>query len=296
MKRNILLIDGNYLLFKSYFATAKKNKGIEAIKIKTKSGFPTNAILVFLKTMFRITKTLKITHLLIAFDSEYKSFRHKIYEGYKGKRQPTPEELRQQIPVIKRIWEKLNIAWIEKKGLEADDIIASYVNRFKNAKNNSIFIFTEDKDLGQLVSKNVTMVNVVKGRLTFLGHSNFYKQELYHPWQVCDYKALVGDTSDNIKGVGGVGKITARKLLTNFLNIEEIYQNLHQLTPRLQKILDEHKQQVFDTKALVRLVIDNSLFSPVVQERFRLSLNKEESLEILREFELFGLLRLVREF
>lgn len=110
MQRNILLIDGSYLLFKSYFATAKKKDGVATTKIKTKDGFPTNAILVFLKTMFRIIKTLKITHLLIAFDSEYKSFRHQIYEGYKGRRQPTPEELRQQIPVIKRIWDLLHVA------------------------------------------------------------------------------------------------------------------------------------------------------------------------------------------
>lgn len=113
---------------------------------------------------------------------------------------------------------------------------------------------------------------------------------------MCDFKALVGDTSDNIKGVFGIGKITARKLLTDYLNIEEIYLNLHKLTPKLQKTLEEYKQQVFDTKALVRLVVDNTLFPPTVQERFRLRIKKEESLEVLREFELFGLLRVVREF
>lgn len=140
-----------------------------------------------------------------------------------------------------------------------------------------IYIFTGDKDLGQLISKNVSILNVEKGRLTFLGINNFFASEQHHPWQVCDFKCLAGDTSDNIPGVRGIGRITALKLLAEFQNIDRIFSNLDKLSPRLRQIISESQERIKFNRNLVSLVIDESLFEVKIRKNFYLRISKRPS-------------------
>ena len=197
----IILIDGNSLINRAYFAMPK---------LVNKDGKSTGAVYGFLSMLIKLIDEIKPTHIAVAFDLHAPTFRHKMYDEYKAGRNPMPEDLVEQMPLLKDVLRGLHIRICELAGYEADDILGTLSKRF----NEQCYIITGDKDILQLVSDSTEVWLAKKGitemdKVTLKGMNEVN----FTPEQVIEYKGLAGDNSDNIKGVKGVGEKTARNLL-----------------------------------------------------------------------------------
>ncbi len=220
----LVLIDGNSLL----------NRAFYAMKVfTTKSGFPTNGIFGFIKLIFKIIEDEKPTHFAVAFDVHAPTFRHKMFEDYKGTRKPMPNELAEQVPVLKEVLSAMQIKTIELAGFEADDVIGTLSRKFDQTQ---ILIYTGDRDAYQLVKDNVTVCFTKRGvsDLERLTSKNFREKVGLEPWQIIEEKSLMGDKSDNIPGVYGIGAKTATDLLLKYRSFEEIYRHIEEITGSVQ--------------------------------------------------------------
>ena len=266
---NLVLIDGNSLINRAFYAMPI---------LSTKDGVYTNAVYGFMNMLFKIIGEVKPKYLGVAFDLKAPTFRHKLFSDYKGTRKPMPEELRPQIPLLKDLLKEMNIAVLSKEGFEADDIIGTI------AKNTDIktLIFTGDKDSFQLVDEQ-TEVHFTRRGITdteVYTLENFTEKTSLVPSQIIDLKALMGDSSDNIPGINGVGEKTALSLLEKYKNIETLYENANELTGKLAEKVNSSKEICFLSKTLatidVNAPIDYSLddltfnfpFNGKVKERF----------------------------
>lgn len=211
-----LIIDGNYLMFQSFYATYR---GDINVILRTSNGTPTNAITLFLKQLVKYLVFYKPDYLFIAFDAKERTKRHELLDGYKANRIKAPQELFIQFDLIKEILKEMKVFYYESAGDEADDLIATFCKNFESLEK---FIFSRDKDLLQLVNKN-TRVFFKDEEVTYL---NFFEKYQINPDQIIDFKALKGDPSDNLPGIKGIGDKTAIKLLNEFKTFENIYQNL----------------------------------------------------------------------
>ncbi|QNM93839.1 5'-3' exonuclease [Mycoplasma sp. Pen4] len=215
-----LVIDGNYLMFQSFYASmVQQGQYI----MKNKNGVTTNAINLFLLQMIKLIKFFNPTHIFVAFDSKEKSFRHDLYDSYKDGRKKAPAELFQQFGLIKEILTKLNVPHQETPGFEADDLVAAYC-KFVSPDEYK-FVFSRDKDLHQLINKYVSIIVSERGSYTLLNDGNFYDKYGFTPLQVPDFKALSGDSSDNLPGVRGIGQKTAINILNEYYNVTNLYNN-----------------------------------------------------------------------
>ena len=200
----VVLIDGNSLINRAFYANPP---------MMTKEGIPTGAVFGFVNMLFKVIKDVNPSHLSVAFDVHAPTFRHEMFKEYKGTRKPMPDDLRPQIPLLKEVLSAMKIDMLEKAGLEADDIIVTV------AKNVSMptIIITGDRDSFQLVDETSSVYFTKKGisDLDILTAENFKEKTGIEPWQVVELKALMGDSSDNIPGVAGVGEKTAKTLLEN---------------------------------------------------------------------------------
>ncbi|MHA3838956.1 5'-3' exonuclease [Mycoplasma sp. HF14] len=227
-----LLIDGNYLMFQSFYASSYGN---HQNIMRTSKGVPTNGINLFMHQLIKLLDFYKPTHIFIAFDSQHKSFRHDMYDSYKAGRLKAPDDLYIQFDIIKELLSKLNIAWQEMAGFEADDLVAAYC--YKIAPEEDKIIFSRDKDLHQLINQHVSVIERDPHGYSLLTEKNYYFNYGFHPNQVVDYKALAGDTSDNLKGVEGVGNKTAINLLEKFQTVQNLYNSRDQWKSCLTKSL-----------------------------------------------------------
>ena len=229
--KKILLIDGNSLMFRSYYATAYTGN-----LMKTKDGLYTNALFGFVNMITKLMAE-KPDYVFVAFDAGKQTFRHKEYEDYKGGRKPLPDELREQIPLIKEYLDLINVKRMESLDYEADDLIATVATKFKDLFD-EILVITGDRDLLQLVDEKVSVGLTKKGvgELDIHNNENFYEKEGFNPCQLIDYKGIAGDSSDNLPGVKGVGDKTAIKLLNSYGTLEGIYDHLNELTPKAQEL------------------------------------------------------------
>lgn len=211
----LILIDGNSLLNRAFFATPV---------FSTSLGQPTNAIFGFIKLLTKIFSTEKPKYTIVTFDLKAPTFRHKMYDGYKANRSPMPEELASQVKPLKSLLSAMKIATCEKEGLEADDLIGTLSNKFDVHS----FIYTGDRDSFQLVDKKTDVYYTKRGvtDLLKLSMDNFEKEVGLPPRAIVDLKALMGDKSDNIPGVAGIGETTARKLLAQFGSLSGVYENI----------------------------------------------------------------------
>ena len=202
----LVLIDGNSLLNRAFYAMPI---------LSTKEGVYTNAVFGFTNMLVKIATDVKPEYLAVAFDLKAPTFRHKMYADYKGTRKPMPDELREQVPLIKEVLSLMNIAIYEKEGVEADDVIGT-ISKHAGVKT---FIITGDKDSFQLVDENVSVLFTKRGitELDELNAENFTQKTELVPSQIIELKSLMGDASDNIPGVKGVGE-KPQKLC--FLNTE----------------------------------------------------------------------------
>lgn len=231
----LVLIDGNSLINRAFYAMPP---------LTTKNGEYTNAVYGFMNMFFKILTDIAPEYLAVAFDLKAPTFRHLAYSEYKGTRKPMPEELRPQIPLLKELLRLMNVTVIEQEGIEADDIIGTI------AKNTDVltYIFTGDKDSFQLVDEQ-TEVHFTKRGITdveIYTFDNFLEKTGILPKQIIDLKSLMGDSSDNIPGVPGVGEKKALSLVQKYSSLDGVYQNVASLTGKL-------KEKVVENEALARL-------------------------------------------
>ena len=224
----IILVDGNNLVFRSYYATAYNGNFM-----KNSKGFPTNALFGFTNMMNKIVSEEKPTHIIVAFDKG-KTFRHNLYEDYKGGRMETPVELKQQFPVAKSILDAMGIKWYEIDNYEADDIIGTFAKFCDDDPDFIGTIISSDKDLLQLISSDIDIKLLKQKDYVRYNHDSFVKEYGIEPINIIDLKALMGDASDNIPGVKGIGEKTALKLLQEYKTIDNLYNNIEKVKGRLK--------------------------------------------------------------
>ncbi len=241
----VMMIDGNSILNRAFYGVRP---------LTTSTGIPTNAVYGFLTILFRHLDEDKPDGVGIAFDMKAKTFRHMMYEGYKAGRKGMPDELAAQLPWIKKTLAAMGFSIYEREGLEADDIIG-IISKNQSAKNNKCIIITGDRDELQLVDENIT----VKLAVTKNGYPS---DDIYTPAAVkekygltpdklIDLKALMGDSSDNIPGVPGVGEKTAAELLKEFGSLDEVYENIDKITKKsLHEKLVAGKESAYMSKKL----------------------------------------------
>jgi DNA polymerase-1 len=263
----LVLIDGNSLINRAFYAMPL---------LTTKDGTFTNAVYGFMNMFFKVLSEEKPTHAAVAFDLKAPTFRHKMYSEYKGTRKPMPEELRPQIPLLKEVLCLMGIKTFELEGSEADDIIGTI------AKNTDIktIIITGDKDSFQLVDEQ-TEVHFTKRGITeteIYDLSNFTEKTSITPMQIIELKALMGDSSDNIPGVHGVGEKTAKDLLKTYGNIETLYEHTDELKGKLQEKIINGKDSAFLSKTLATINcncgVDTDLNKMTIPKIFSLEVKK----------------------
>ncbi len=255
MKRNKLhIIDGNSLLFRAYYATAAMGAGRI---MRTKDGVATNALVAFANMIAKILNELEQgDSIFVPFDTGEKTFRHEAFPDYKGTRREVPEDLISQFPLARDFLDALSIKHFEVVGYEADDI-AGTVARLAEQTNLDVVIHTSDQDYFQLISEHITVrVPKPKGAVLNLTPTVLMEQYNLKPEQVTSFKGLVGDASDNLPGVPGVGKKTAEKLLNEYGDLETILDNAHLIPGKLGFSLKDNAQKAAHSKYLATLVTD----------------------------------------
>ena len=217
--KKLVLIDGNSLLNRAFYATRL---------LTTKSGMPTNAVFGFTKLLLKLIDDLHPDRLIVAFDLKAPTFRHAMYDGYKATRKPMPDDLAVQVGTLKSLLSSMRIAMCEKEGYEADDLIGTLSHRFEDTKS---IVITGDRDAYQLIDERTDVYITKTGvsDLLKLNADNFLEQIGYRPDQVIDMKALMGDSSDNIPGVAGIGEKTARALLEKYDTLDNVYAHVGEI-------------------------------------------------------------------
>ena len=230
----LVLIDGNSLLNRAYYATPV---------FTTKNGMPTNAIFGFVKLLFKILGDVKPKYMVVAFDLKAPTFRHKMFDGYKATRKGMPDELAAQVEPLKSLLNAMKIAMCSKEGLEADDIIGTLSKKFDVHS----YIYTGDRDSFQLVDEKTDVYFTKRGvsDLQKLNIGNFKSETGILPLQVIDLKALMGDKSDNIPGVPGIGEKTALNLLERFGSLDGVYENIESLSGAVKEKLSKDKESAY---------------------------------------------------
>ena len=251
MKR-ILLIDGNSLMFRAYYATAYTGN-----LMQTRSGMYTNAIYGFVNMINKVIESETFDNIFVAFDKGKKTFRHQEYADYKGGRKPMPDEFAMQIPLIKEYLDVLKITRLETDDYEADDLLATMSKKAKMEDYNCLVI-SGDHDLLQLVDSKVTVALTKKGisELEYYNASNFKDLTGFEPTQLTDFKGLIGDSSDNLPGISGVGEKTAIKLLNEYHTLEGIIENVSNIKGKLSEKIEKDKNVALTTKRLATLCYD----------------------------------------
>ena len=244
----LLLIDGNSLINRAFYAMPL---------LSTKDGKFTNGVYGFMTMFIKSLAELKPDYAAVAFDLKAPTFRHKLYDGYKATRHPMPEELRPQIPLLKEVLSVMNIRIVEKEGFEADDIIGTLAKK----NNLSTVIITGDRDSFQLVDET-TEVHFTKRGITdvdVLSLDNFREKTGLLPKQIIDLKSLMGDASDNIPGVSGIGEKTAKTLLAEYGSLDGVYQNIDKISGKLHEKLVTGKQSAYLSYTLATIDTDCEL-------------------------------------
>ncbi len=246
----IILVDGNNLLFRSYYATA-----YNGTMMMNSKGFPTNALFGFANMMNKIILEEKPTYMIVAFDKG-KTFRHAEYEDYKGGRATTPDELKMQFPKAKEMLTYMGIQYYECDNYEADDILGTFAAYCDKDPNFIGTIVSSDKDLLQLISDDIDIKLLKQKDYIRYNKQTFHEAYGIDPIHVIDLKALMGDSSDNIPGVRGVGEKTALKMLQDYKTLDGVYENLDQFTPKMREKLESSKADAYLSYHLATIVRD----------------------------------------
>ena len=251
MSEKILLVDGHSIINRAFYGVTD---------LTNSEGLHTNAIFGFLNTLFKVLDEEKPDYLTVAFDVKAPTFRHKLYDAYKGTRKPMPEELHEQVPVLKDVLHAMGIQTMEKAGLEADDLLGTVAKRSEK-KGMEVTVLSGDRDLLQLATEHIRIrLPKTKGGVTET--ENYHTQDVIDryqvtPLQIIELKALMGDSADNIPGVPGIGEKTATNLIVQYGSIENAYAHVEEIKPnRAKEALRAHYDMAQMSKTLATINID----------------------------------------
>ena len=241
----LLIIDGNSIANRAFYALPF---------LSNHKGEPTGAVYGFANILIKTIQVYQPTHIVVAFDHARKTFRNQIYADYKGTRKPTPPELTAQFPVVKQMLKIMGIQTFEFENIEADDIIGSICNKTTCEK----IILSGDRDLLQLIDNKTTVCLTKKGvtEVALMDKSALKAELNLEPYQIIELKALMGDSSDNIPGVKGVGEKTALGLLEKYTSVKGIYNNIENITGKLKDKLVEGENDAYMSKTLATIKTD----------------------------------------
>ncbi|MGB4446004.1 MAG: DNA polymerase I [Dysgonamonadaceae bacterium] len=280
----LFLLDAYALIYRAYYAFIRNPR------INSK-GQNTSAVFGFVNTLEEILRKENPTHIAVVFDSPLPSFRHIKYEEYKAQREPTPEDIKASIPIIKEILQAYNIPILEIPGYEADDVIGTIAKKMATQKVN-VYMMTPDKDYVQLVDDHIFIYKPRYGNNDFdiLDKEKVLeKYSLSHPMQMIDMLALMGDTSDNIPGCPGIGPKTAQKLLKEFGSVENILNNTDKLKGAIKNKIEENKDRILFSKFLATIKTDVPI-EVKIEDFKRKEIDEEALKRIFEELEFRSLL------
>lgn len=282
----LILIDGNNIIYRAFFAMPP---------LTNASGQQTNAVYGFTTMLLRLIEEHKPTHMMVAFDAGKETFRHADYQDYKGGRQKTPPELSGQFPLLKELLKGLGVSQFEIGGYEADDIIGT-ITRQADEAGRKVMVVSGDKDMLQLASENTTIAMVRKGvtEIEYYGPEQIKERYDLTPEQIIDLKGLMGDASDNIPGVPGVGEKTALKLLHEFGSVEEVVARSGELKGKMKEKIEEHADSAILSKKLATIfrevpleqTLDDMVFNGLNEETAGPALAKLEFKSLIERLDL----------
>ncbi len=242
----LVIFDGNAIMHRAYHALPPLN---------ARNGEPINAVYGLISMLLKVIEDIRPTHIIFAFDRPEPTFRKKILESYQAQRPEMEAELSSQFKKAQDVLRAFGVPVYDKAGFEADDVIGTIAKKIKNEE---VLIVTGDRDMLQLVHKNIKLYMPVKGLTDAreFGDAETIERMGVPPDQIVDFKALVGDPSDNYKGVPGIGPKTAISLLEKYKNLDDIYEHLAELPPKIKEKLVMHKDSAYQSQTLARIVTD----------------------------------------
>ena len=271
--KKLVLIDGNAIIHRAFHALPLLNN---------KDGMPTNAVYGFFMMLLKIVEDLQPEYLIVCFDKAAPTFRKQLYVGYQATRPKISDDLSPQFAVVHKALDEAKIIHFEVDGYEADDLIGT-ISKEAKAKDLQTIIVSGDRDLLQLVNGKVLMLAPIIGmtKMTLFDETKVREKYGLEPWQIVDYKALVGDASDNYPGVSGIGPKTASGLLNKYQTLEGIYQHLGELSPQVQEKLAQDAEQAALAKKLAAIVLD----APVKLDEKEAEVNNIDNKALKKVFE-----------
>ena len=283
MDKRLIIIDGNSIINRAFYALPDMTNS---------EGLHTNAVYGFTRMLFKIIDDYKPTHISVAFDKKAPTFRHKEYADYKAGRKKMPDELGQQLQPLKELLDTFNIHRMEMAGYEADDLIGT-VAKMGEDNDFEVYIVTGDKDAIQLASNKTTTLITKKGvgEVEEYNYDSVVERYEMTPTQFIDLKGLMGDKSDNIPGVPGIGEKTGIKLIKEFSSIENIIENIDQLKGSVKKKIEENKEQAIFSKKLATIIRN----VPIEISLDELSYGDYDKKAVIEEFKKFGFTTLIKQ-
>ena len=283
MDKRLIIIDGNSIINRSFYALPDMTNS---------EGLHTNAVYGFTRMLFKIIDDYKPTHISVAFDMKAPTFRHKEFSEYKAGRKKMPNELGQQLQPLKELLDTFNIHRMEMAGFEADDLIGTVAKKAEN-DDFKVYIVTGDKDAIQLASNKTTTLITKKGvgEVEEYNYDSVVERYEMTPTQFIDLKGLMGDKSDNIPGVPGIGEKTGIKLIKEFSSIENLIENTNQLKGSVKKKIEENKDQAVFSKKLATIITD----VPIEISLDELSYGDYDKNAVIEEFKKFGFNTLIKQ-
>jgi DNA polymerase-1 len=281
--RNILLVDGNNLIHRAYH-------GIQGLH--TSSGHPTNATYGIVNTILNWCDNLSPSHVVVAFDTKGGNFRKDKFDYYKATRNPSPEDLIVQFPDAKKLLKALGFFVVECPGFEGDDIIGTFSKLFSSLDDSHTYILSGDKDLLQLIDERTSVLQI-KGKETLtVTNESFTEHFGFSPKEYVDAKAIMGDSSDNIPGVYGIGEKGAYKLISTYHSLDAVYEDIENIKGKTKEKLLLDKDKAYDSKWLATIKTD-------IEFNYDISMSEyigynEDVFAILKEFELFSILERIQ--
>ncbi len=268
-----VIVDGNSLINRAFYALPM---------LRSLSGRPCNAVFGFVNMILNVITSEKPKYFACVFDAGKHTFRHNLYADYKGKRDKMPEDLAEQLPILKELLLAMGIKTLEKLEIEADDIVGSLTRKFDE----QFILISGDKDLLQLINDNTTVWLTQKGISNVLKvDSQVLKQEFnLTPEQVIDLKSIMGDSSDNIPGVQGIGKVGATKLIDEYGSLDNVYQNIDKISGSTQRKLIEHKDTAYLSYKLATIKLDVEIDATLKDFEFHLPFS-QKVYELMQELD-----------
>ncbi len=281
--KKLLCIDGNSILNRQFY-------GIRALS--TKDGFPTNAVFGFVNVLLRQLEALSPDYIAVAFDLKAPTFRHKMYSEYKAGRRPSPEELIKQFPAVKELCRAMGISVLELEGYEADDILGTLSKMAEDSEDVEAYVLTGDRDSLQLISERTKVLLATNTDTVVYDNSAFLEKYGVRADQYVDVKSLMGDSSDNIPGVSGIGEKTAFKLVAEQGSLDAIYENIESmgLTNSVKSKLSTGKDSAYISKTLATICKDVPLGLALSDIEYK-GINRKETRALLLRYELSGAIK-----